>query len=425
VSDRQRLKELADSGSPFVQRLIAWRAGWLTIARPKQIAPAGAWRYWLILAGRGFGKTRIGAEDIAYYALANPGVRCGVLGPTHDDVRSVCFEGESGLRAVIPKAFVARYNSQSLEMWLVNGSVIQGVSAEKPDRVRGKQFHRAWCDEIASWTRLTETWGNLEFALRLGTNPQCVITTTPRPIDFLRGMVKNIRAVITKGNTFENAANLAASALEMYREVYANTRKGLQELYAEILESNENALWSWARIEASRLKDEPSREALQRIVIAVDPAVTTQEDSDETGIIVAGVGDDGTVYVLEDLSGHYTPLEWAKLVLATYARWQADLIVAETNQGGDLVEANLSGHAEGVFFAFEKVHAKRGKYLRAEPVAALYEKGKVRHVGRFDKLEKQMTDFVGSTSKGSPDRLDALVYAVGECALGTSKNAFW
>lgn len=426
MSDRRRLRDLADNGSPLVQRLIAWRGGWIAEARPKQLPPPGKdWRYWLILAGRGFGKTRLGAEDIAAYACFHPRVRCGVVGATQDDTRSVCFEGESGLLAVIPKSLIIRYNSQKLELWLWNGSVIQGVSAEKPDRLRGKQFHRVWCDELASWTRLMGTWDNLEMCLRLGDDPQCIITTTPRPIDFLRNMVKNPRCRVTTGNTFENAANLAASSLQMYREVYEGTRKGQQELYAVILDNSEGALWKASTIEECRLKDEPPREDYSRIVIGVDPAVTTEDGSDETGIIVAGLHDSGHVDVLEDASGHYSPLEWARLVLALYARYEADLIVAETNQGGDLVEANLSAHADGVFFAFEKIHAKRGKYLRAEPVAARYEKRKVRHVGRFDKLEKQMTDFVGSTSNGSPDRLDALVYAVGELALGSTKHAFW
>ena len=216
---------------------------------------------------------------------------------------------------------------------------------------------------------------------------------------------------------------------EHFRErgqpIYEGTRKGLQELYAQILDNSEAALWKWTTLEKCRKPDEPDRSFFTRIVIAVDPAVTTEEDSDETGIVIAGLGEDGQVYVLEDLSGHWTPLEWAKLVLGAYSRWQADAVIAETNQGGDLVEANLSAHAEDEFFSFKGVYAKRGKYLRAEPVAAYYEKGKVHHVGRFDKLEKQMTDFVGSTTRGSPDRLDALVYAVGELMLGSFKHAFW
>jgi phage terminase large subunit-like protein len=425
MSDRSRLKELADSGSPLVQRMIAWRGGWLAKARPKQLAPPGDWFWWLILAGRGFGKTKTGAEDMAWYALSNPGVRCAVVGPTQTDTRKICFEGKSGLVNILPRQFVSKYNSQDMTLILINGSIIQGYSAEKPDRLRGPEHHRAWCDEIASWTRRKESWDNIILGLRLGVGPKCILTTTPRPIDFLRDLSKDPKCRVTRGNTFENAENLAASALEMFRKIYEGTRKGRQELYAEILDNNEAALWKPDVIEKYRIAEEPDRASFTRIVVAVDPAVTTEEGSDETGIVVAGLRDDGHVVVLEDVSGHYTPIEWARLVLSVYSRWQADTVIAETNNGGDLVEANLSAQADGAWFGFEKLHVKRGKYLRAEPVASLYEKGKVHHVGHFLKLESQMTNFVGSTSKGSPDRLDALVYAVGELALGTSKHDFW
>jgi phage terminase large subunit-like protein len=425
MSDRSRLKALADEGSPLVQRMIAWRGRWIATARPKQLPPPGDWFWWLILAGRGFGKTRTGAEDMAWYALSNPGVRCAVVGPTQTDTRKICFEGKSGVLNILPRQFISKYNSQDMTLILINGSIIQGYSAEKPDRLRGPEHHRAWCDEIASWTRRKESWDNLILGLRLGTSPKCVLTTTPRPIEFLRDLVKHPKCVVTSGNTFENAANLAADALAMFRQIYEGTRKGLQELYAQILDNSEAALWKPLTIEKHRITDEPDRASLTRIVVAVDPAVTTEEGSDETGIVVAGLRDDGHVVVLEDVSGHYTPIEWARLVLSVYSRWQADAVIAETNQGGDLVEANLNAHADGAWFGFEKVHAKRGKYLRAEPVASLYEKGRVHHVGHLLKLESQMTNFVGSTSKGSPDRLDALVYAVGELALGTAKHEFW
>lgn len=405
--------------------LMTWQAEWTASARPKQLAPAGDWIYWNILAGRGFGKTRIGAEHSGLFAARNPQVRWAVVGPTQDDTRSVCFEGESGLIARIPKRFVSRYNSQKLELWLDNGSLLAGKSAEKPDRLRGPQWHGAWCDETASWMRLQATWDNLMFGMRLGERPRTLSTTTPRPIDFLRKLVKDPRAVTTKGSTFENEANLAGSALEMFKEVYGGTRKGRQELFAEILENSESALFKWAQLEKLRVSELPSGVELVRIVLAVDPAVTTEEDSDETGIVVCGLGSDGHVYVLEDLSGKYSPHEWAKLVLRVYARTQADAIVAETNQGGDLVLANLSAHADGEIFNFKNVHAKRGKYLRAEPVGAYYERGKVHHVGHFPDLERQMCNFTGSTTEKSPDRLDALVYGVGELMLGTVKHDFW
>lgn len=411
------------------------RARWIESARPKQLPPNGDWRVWNVLAGRGFGKTRLGAEDAAYFALANPKVRVAVVSPTQNDCRSVCFEGESGILETIPSYFRRKrdYSAQTLELELPNGSMLIGKSAEKPDRLRGPQWHRAWCDEVAAWgavstgagvgegRRLQEAWSNLDFGLRLGDKPRAIITTTPRPIPFLRALLKNPRCITTRGSTFDNAANLAASALDTFRDVYEGTRRGQQELYGEILDNAENALWKYAQLDAIRA---PEPEHFLRVVVAVDPAVTSEDDSDETGIIVAGLGLDGNIYVLVDASGSYSPRQWAREVLSLYSRYNADAIVSETNQGGDLVEANLRAESSDIF-AFKGVHAKRGKYLRAEPVAAYYEKSKVRHCGRFAKLETQMCEFVGSTGNKSPDRLDALVYAVGELMLGTATHAFW
>lgn len=416
-------RRIISRASARTAALVKWRAGWIATARPKQLPPAGAWDTWNVLAGRGFGKTRIGAEDIGYYAAAHPNVRCAVVAPTQSDVRSVCFEGESGLLSIIPSRFISSYNSQQLEIWLDNGSLIAGKSAEKPDRLRGPQWHRAWFDELAACLRLQETWDNLQLGLRLGTDPRTIITTTPRPIDFLRKAVKDPRVVTTTGSTFENSANLAASALAKYREVYGSTRKGQQELYAKILDSSDSALWKWSLIEKVRSAERPA--SFVRIVIAVDPAVTSEDESDETGIIVVGLDENGTVWVLEDLSGRYAPREWASLVWLAYQRLDADAIVAEVNQGGDLVESNVAAVVDDGFFNFKSVRAKRGKYLRAEPVAAYYERGKVRHAGHFPELERQMAEFVGSTSAKSPDRLDALVYGVGELALGSVQHAFW
>lgn len=431
------------SSSQYTRELAHWRLRWLTSARPEQLLPPGDWLTWLILSGRGWGKTRTGAEHIGYLAAKHPGTRWAVVGPTQNDVRSVCFEGESGLLKVIPPYFVRQpngYNSTDLEIELINGSLIIGKSAEKPDRLRGPQFHGAWCDELASWgaaavgvgkkkneaKRLKDTWDNLTFGLRLGQRPRTIITTTPRPLDFLRAMLKDATCKVTKRPTFDNAANLAATAIETFKRVYEGTRKGQQELHGEILDSNENALWKPDQLEQLRVDAVPDGVTFLAIVLAVDPAVTSdEEESDETGIIAAALGDDGIIYVLHDLSGIYSPRTWARLVLKTYERLQADCVVSETNQGGDLLEANLRAEADGHPFAYKGVHAKRGKYLRAEPIAAYYEKRKVRHVGHFQKLEKQMCDFVGSTADGSPDRLDALVYAVGELMQRTVRHAFW
>jgi phage terminase large subunit-like protein len=416
---------LKGAKSRKLRQLIRWRAEWLERARPNQLAPPGEWDDWLVLAGRGFGKTRMGAEETGFNACAYASTRWAAVAPTQNDCRTVMFEGESGLLNVIPSIFVKKYRADVLELELYNNSVIYGKSAEKPDRLRGPQYHGAWCDEVASWQRLQDTWDNLKFGLRLGAHPRTIITTTPRPIPFLKDLLKRSqgdgpRVVTSTGSTFENAANLAPSALRAFREVYEGTRKGRQELYAEILDTNENALWKPSQLELCEVDDHP---ALVRIVIAVDPAVTTEDDSDETGIVVAGLGEDGLAYVLQDLSGHYSPLEWARVVVMAYNRWQADKVVAETNQGGDLVVANI--HVVDANIPVEKVHAKRGKYLRAEPIAAQYEKAKVRHVGRFTKLESQMLNYTGSTDKKSPDRLDALVYAIGEILQGSVGHAFW
>lgn len=429
--------ELTASNS-YENALIEWRASWLADARPEQIAPPGDWLTWLILSGRGWGKTRTGGEDTLWNALSIPKSRWAIVAPTNNDCRRVCFEGESGILEKCPKYFRRKkdWRRDELELTLPNGSKLIGYSAEKPDRLRGPQHHGAWCDELASWgavirdgkksegQRLKETWDMLKFGLRLGVKPRVIITTTPRPIKFLRDLVKNPRAYVTTGSTFDNEKNLAGSALDEFREVYEGTRLGRQELYGDILSENENALWRAHQFEALgfRVGEYPE---LVRIVIAVDPAVTDADGSDETGIIAAGIDENRHVYLLADESGKYSPLQWAKKVLHLYERFDADCVTAETNQGGDLVESNLRAHAGEQFFRFKGVHAKRGKYLRAEPVAAYYEKGKVHHVGKYETLESQMTDFTGSLTNGSPDRLDAAVYAVTELMLGTVNHAFF
>ena len=443
MSARHEIAERVSGASWFTREYAAFRAAWIKTARPKQLPPPGDWQTWLILAGRGVGKTRTGAEETSTRALTTPRSRWAVVGPTQDDVRGVCFEGESGLLNVIPERLMrggARgkaYNSQKLELHLANGSLIAGKSAEKPDRLRGPQWHGAWCDELASWgasaakgrgnsNRLQDTWDNLMFGLRLGTRPQVIVTTTPRPLQFLRDMVKDPLTVISAESTYDNAANLAPSALAMFKRVYEGTRRGQQELHGVILDDASGALWSAAMIEDTRVRESDFDIArLVRVVVAVDPAVTDGEDSDETGVTVCGLTEQGHVYVLADLSGKMSPSQWARVVLSAYERYNADAVVAETNQGGDLVQANLLAEANGRHFFYKKVHAKKGKYLRAEPVAAFYEQGRVHHVGFFPTLENQMINFVGFTGESSPDRLDALVYGVSDLILGGSNHAFW
>lgn len=397
--------------------LATWAlyTNWLSTAREKQLPPEVDHFIWLILAGRGWGKTRTGAQDIALYALKNENTISAVVAPTFGDLRRVCFNGPSGLMSIIPKECLDTsfgtdgYSASVMEIRLFNGSKIVGYAAINPERLRGPQFHRAWCDELASW-RYPEAFDQLMFGLRLGQDPKCIITTTPKPIPILKSLITREDVHVTKGNTFENAENLAESALEMMRERYEGTALGRQELYAEILDDIEGALWTHKQIEDTRLLKDTEKE-LKTIIVAIDPAVTAGENSDETGIVVVGKDMNNEYYVLEDVSGKYSPDEWGRLAVKTFYDWEADRIVAETNNGGDLVERLLRSVDNNI--PYRSVRATRGKMLRAEPIAALYEQKKVHHMGAFPELETQMCTYVGQL-KPSPDRLDALVWGLTE-----------
>ena len=401
---------------------IALYTEWINKARPKQLPPQDVdFFIWLILAGRGWGKTKTGAQDIALYAMRNSNVICAVVAPTFGDLRRVCFGGPSGLLSIIPKECTDNtfgtngFASANMEIRLANGSKIVGYAAVSPERLRGPQFHRAWCDELASW-QYPDAFDQLMFGLRLGDNPQCLITTTPKPLKILKDLVVRDDVYLTKGNTFENEENLAESALAMMRERYEGTALGRQELYAEILDDVEGALWNNAMIESCRLNKEEERD-LTQIIVAVDPAVTTGDDSDETGIVVVGKDRNNEYYVLEDLSGRHTADSWGRIVLNAYYEWEADRIIAEVNNGGDLVEKVIRDKDNNV--SYRSVRATRGKMLRAEPIAALYEQKRVHHMGIFADLESQMCSYVGQL-KPSPDRLDALVWGLTE--LSKSKG---
>jgi phage terminase large subunit-like protein len=387
---------------------------WLNTARPKQLPPEAEHYIHLILAGRGWGKTRTGAQDIAIYALRNPNSNCAVVAPTHGDLRRVCFGGNSGLLSVIPKECFLKssdqkgYSSSVSELRLYNGSKITGFAAQEPDRLRGPQFHRAWCDEVASW-RYPEAFDQLMFGLRLGKKPQCVITTTPKPTKLIKSLMEREDCYLTRGNTFENEANLAESALAMLKERYEGTTLGRQELFAEIIENVDGALWNANMIEEARLINE--ERDLTNIIVAIDPAVTSNENSDETGILVVGKDANNEYYVLEDLSGRYSADKWGRIAVKAYHEWEADRIVAEVNNGGDLVERLLRNIDFNI--PYRSVHATRGKLVRAEPIAALYEQKRVHHVGTFPDLETQMCSYTGDI-KTSPDRLDALVWGLTE-----------
>ena len=387
---------------------------WLRTARSKQLQPKDEHYIWLILAGRGWGKTRTGAQDIALFALRNPNSICAVVAPTHGDLRRVCFGGPSGLLNIIPKECFSKekdvkgYSQSTSEIRLHNGSKIIGYAASEPERLRGPQFHRAWADELAAW-RYSEAFDQLMFGLRLGQNPQCVITTTPKPTKIIRDLVQREDVVLTSGNTFENADNLADTAITMLKERYEGTTLGRQELYAEVIEDIEGALWNGKMIDQTRLTDE-ERE-LQNIIVAIDPAVTSNAQSDETGIIVVGKDYNQRYYVLEDVSGRYSPDKWGRIAIDSYYEWGADRIVAEVNNGGDLVERLLRSIDQNI--PYRSVRATRGKMTRAEPISALYEQMRVHHVGYFPELEAQMCSYTGET-RPSPDRLDALVWGLTE-----------
>ena len=395
----------------------ALRYDWKRWARPEQLEPEGDWRVWLILSGRGWGKSRAGAEWVIH--RARQGYRSiALIGETVADVREVMVEGEgeSGILHISPPWFRPVYEPSLRQLTWPNGCVAHTYSGDEPDQLRGPAHDSAWADEPAKWKYGKDAWDNMEFGLRSGPDPRVVATTTPRPIPLIKELIAQSRGespscVVTYGNTFENRANLAPSFLARLEERYKGTRLGRQELYAEILDDNPGALWSSGLIESLRVKKGP---VLKRIVVGVDPAVTSGEDSNETGIIVAGLGVDGHGYVLDDRTLRAKPAEWATAAVLAYEHWKADRIVAEVNNGGDLVEAVV--RTVNAKVSYKGVRAARGKVTRAEPVAALAEQGKIHHVGFFAQLESQMTDWVPGMD--SPDRMDAYCWAFHELMLG-------
>lgn len=383
---------------------------WYAKARPNQIVVDDSQHnIYMFLAGRGWGKTLSGVMDIIQYCLLNDGVVCGVIAPVYSDLKRVVFSGDSGFLKVLPKEVLSSvgYNKSDNEIFFHNGSRIIGFPAVEPDRLRGVQFHRVWCDELASW-RYRETFDNLMMALRLGQNPKCIITTTPRPTSLIKELSKRDDTKLISGSTFENIDNLAPSSIKMLKERYEGTRIGRQELYAEILEDVEGALFNYKNIEDNRVKEAPH---LTKIHVAIDPAVTSNiATSDETGIVVAGRGEDNRYYVLHDSSMIASPDTWMKKAIELYHLYKADRIITECNNGGDLIERLLRTQDENI--PYTSVRASRGKQTRAEPVSSLYEQNKVSHCNIFKELEEQMTQFTGGNNKMKDDRVDALVWAI-------------
>jgi phage terminase large subunit-like protein len=403
----------------------ALETDWEFWARDEQRPPPGDWRVWLLLAGRGFGKTRTGAEFVRARVGAGKARRVALVAPTAADARDVMIEGESGLLAVSSRGERPVYEPSKRRLTWPNGAIATTFSADEPERLRGPQHDLAWCDELAAW-RYPEAWDMLMFGLRLGDDPRAVVTTTPRPTRLIRALVVDPTVAVTRGKTRDNQGNLAAAFIDAIVHRYEGTRLGRQELDAEILEDVPGALWDHAMIEAARIGIEPD---LDRVVIAIDPAATSGGQSDETGIVIVGkaTGADGIAhgYVLGDLSGRYAPPEWAKVALTAWRTHGADRIVAEVNNGGEMVEATLRVVDPNV--AFTAVRAARGKVARAEPVAALYEQGRVHHVGAFPLLEDQMcaftSDFDRNAAGYSPDRVDALVWGLSDLLVSPMSGA--
>jgi phage terminase large subunit-like protein len=391
---------------------------WRFWARPDQLPPSGDWSFWVLQSGRGAGKTRAGAEWVRRQVETGACKRIALVARTAADVRDTMVEGESGIMAICPPENMPVYEPSKRRLTWPNGAIATTYSAEEPKHLRGPQHDGAWCDEVAAWRDASQgitsdtTWSNLMFGLRLGADPRVVITTTPRPVKLFRQIVADPKTVVTRASTYDNLCNLAPTFADKILSAYEGTRLGRQELAGELLEDVEGALWSRELIDTSRVAD-VLRADLLRIVVAIDPAVTSGEDSDETGIVVAARGADGHGYILADATCKLSPLEWAKRAVHQFDKWAADRIVAEVNNGGDLVEATL--RAVRLTIPYEAVHASRGKRVRAEPVSALYEQGRIHHVGLFDALEDQMCNYVPD-AVDSPDRLDAMVWAV--TALG-------
>ena len=387
-------------------------------ARQDQIAPESDWDIWLALAGRGWGKTRTGAEWVRE-RIAAGAKRIALIAETQKDLEEVMIAGESGILNVFPPDERPAVRYKPVRLAFPSGAVALGYNATEPSQLRGPQFDTAWCDELAKWRYGRETWDMLQFGMRLG-DPKVMVTTTPTPTELVKALVagKEGRVAVTRGSTFDNASNLPAKFLDKIRDRYEGTRLGRQELYAEILGDLPGALWTQSTLDAYRLKAQPD---CSRIVVSVDPAASDNEDSDEHGIIVAGIKDMQGV-VLEDASLQGSPSDWAKRAVSLYRSWKADAIVIEVNMGGDMVKHTLQTVDPNANII--EVRASRGKHIRAEPIAALYEQGKIAHVGAFPELEQQMTQMTthGYEGDGSPDRLDAMVWAFTELFPGLTER---
>jgi phage terminase large subunit-like protein len=423
------------------------RYDWHLYARPEQLPPEGDWTTWLVLAGRGFGKTRAGAEWFKEQAKHLERSRGALVASTLEDVRLTMVEGESGLLSILPPSLLrggaveTAWNRGPCELYFANDSRCKGFSSEKPGRLRGPQHHYAWGDEPAEWEDANDdetistkgtTWSNLLFGLRLGQNPRVVLTGTPKPVrlvrkvlyrDGLRENGLNPTTAVTRGSTYDNLANLAPTFRRAILDAYEGTTLGQQELHAELLEDNPRALWQRTLISRDRVGEAP---AMPKVVVGVDPS----GGQGEQGIVVVGKGKDGHGYVLDDRSCRLSPEGWGRQAVLAWADHEADLIAVEVNFGGDMAKATILAaaaqlHDDDAIPTIPQVkvlHASRGKRARAEPVSAVYEQGRVHHVGLHSRLEDQMADWVPDESSYSPDRVDALVWACHELGLAAGQG---
>jgi len=396
---------------------------WELWARDSQKLPPGDWSNWLIKAGRGWGKTRTGAETVRIWKEENPIIH--IVGSNAADVRDILVEGPSGILKTSPPNDRPKYESTKRRLTWNNGSIARLYGAEEPDVFRGPECYKAWCDELAKWKYPRTAWDNLNFGLRLGANPQSIITTTPRVIPLVKELIADPNTFITSGTSYENRANLSEKFFTFILKKYEGTRLGRQEINAELLEEVEGALWNHNIIRHLNPSQMPE---LERVVVAVDPSTTSKRkskgddrDSDECGIICAGIHND-VGYVLDDWSILASPKEWADKTIKLYHVRNADLIIYESNQGGDMIPTIIKELDSSV--PCEGVHASRGKVARAEPVVSLYEQARVYHVGELGGLEDEMTTWDAKNQPFSPNRIDALVWGLTSLMVQEQKEYF-
>lgn len=418
-------------GSMFGALASALDDPWTKTARPEQLPPPGDWSIWLYIGGRGTGKTRTGAEWVRSKIESGRVGRVALIGPTAADVRDTMIEGESGLLAICPDHNRPVYESSKRRVIWPNGAFAMMYSSEEPDRLRGPQHGAIWADELGAWSNLQATWDMSMFGLRLCARPQCMISTTPKPVKLLKELIARDGqdVAVTRGTTYDNRENLPPSFFSQIVRRYEGTRLGRQELNAELLDDVPGALWTRDTIDRARSK--VAAPSMKRVVVGVDPSGTRGADDggDSVGIVVCGLGVDGRGYVLADRTCKLSPAGWGRKVVDAYREFSADRVVAEKNFGGAMVEHVIRTADSSV--SFKDVTASRGKIVRAEPVAALYEQGRISHIGVLDDLEDQMAAMGsdGYAGAGSPDRVDALVWALSELMTGPSNTMtimpFW